>query len=94
MSLEKTQKEKRRASLRNRAEKATSGKVSQNAKRNSTRMIRINVKKRETQTCRDTKRRQDQGNTKRTVRGYSWKKLKELEEMGAKIKKSLLSQDI
>ena len=94
MSLEKTQKEKRRASLRNITEKATSSKVSQNAKMNSARMIRTNVKERETQTRRETKRRQDQGNIRGTVRGYSWKKLKELEEMGAKTEKSLLSQDI
>ena len=86
MSLEKTQKAKRRASLRNRTEKATSGQVSQNAKRNSARMTRTNVMERETQTRRETKRRQDQENTKRMVRGYSWKKLKELEEMARKPK--------
>ena len=94
MSLEKTQKEKRRASLRTITEKAISGKVSQNAKRNSTQMIRTNVKERETQTRRETKRRQDQGNTRRTVRGYSWKKLKELEELDAKTEKELSSQYI
>ena len=94
MSLEKTHKDKRRASLRNITEKATLGKVSQNAKRNSVGMIKTNVKERETQTRTETKRRQDQGNTRRTIRGYSWKKLKELEEMGAKTEKSLLSQDI
>ena len=51
----------------------------------------MNVKEKETRTRRKTKRLQDQGNTRRTVRGYFQKKLKELDEVGSKIEKSSLS---
>ena len=74
--------------------KATSSKVSQNARRNSARKVGMNVKEKEIRTRRKTKRLQGQGNTRRTVRGCFQKKLKELEEVGAKIEKSSLSQDI
>ena len=73
--------------------KATSGKVSQNARRNSARKVRKNVKEKKIRTRRKTERLKDQGNTRRTVMGCFQKKLKELEEVDTKIEKSSLSQD-
>ena len=46
----------------------------------------MNVKEKETRTRRKTKRLQEQGNTRRTVRGCFQKNLKEMEEVGAKMK--------
>ena len=54
----------------------------------------MNVKKKEARTRSEVKKVQYQGNTMLTVRGCSQKKLKELEEMSAKVEKSSLSQDI